>query len=167
MEAIGHYWQNLFAALVAKRFAVALVHSLRAGLLGRNWRGPKPIALTVYRSPFWRAEASCSKPAARVGGGGTARADAVAGALDARVSRPPQSAASRGGPGFSRVHALSQGPYTALATAILRQYPTARALRGVSRKRAAKLSYDGCHQVGAELAQQLMMRRRNLGRQSA
>jgi transposase len=29
MEATGHYWQNLFAALVAKGFAVALVNPLR------------------------------------------------------------------------------------------------------------------------------------------
>jgi hypothetical protein len=28
------------------------------------------------------------------------------------------------------------------------QYPTAQAFRGVSRKRLAKLSYDGRHQVG-------------------
>ena len=52
MEATGHYWQNLFAALVAKGFGVALVNPLRTHQLrGRNWRGPKPIALTVYRSP--------------------------------------------------------------------------------------------------------------------
>jgi transposase len=43
-----------------------------------------------------------------------------------------------------------------IATAILQRYPTAQALRGVSRKRLAKLSYDGRHQVGAELAQQLI-----------
>jgi transposase len=29
MEATGHYWQNLFAALVAKGYAVALVNPLR------------------------------------------------------------------------------------------------------------------------------------------
>jgi transposase len=40
---------------------------------------------------------------------------------------------------------------TALATAILHQYPTAQTFRGLSRKRLAKLSYDGRQQVGAEL----------------
>jgi transposase len=29
MEATGHYWQNLFAARVAKHYAVALVNPLR------------------------------------------------------------------------------------------------------------------------------------------
>jgi transposase len=29
MEATGHHWQNLFAALVAKDYAVALVNPLR------------------------------------------------------------------------------------------------------------------------------------------
>jgi hypothetical protein len=45
---------------------------------------------------------------------------------------------------------------TALATAILQQYPTAQAFRGLSRKRLAKLTYDGRHQVGTELAKQLI-----------
>jgi len=33
MEATGHYWQNLFAALVAHGYAVALVNPLRTQLL--------------------------------------------------------------------------------------------------------------------------------------
>jgi hypothetical protein len=45
---------------------------------------------------------------------------------------------------------------TELATAILHRYPTAQAFRGVSRKRLAKLTYDSPHQVGAELAEQLI-----------
>jgi len=45
---------------------------------------------------------------------------------------------------------------TGLATAILQQYPTARACRGVSHKRLAKLSYDGRHMVGEDLARQLI-----------
>ena len=45
---------------------------------------------------------------------------------------------------------------TGLATAILHRYPTAQAFRGLSCQRLAKLSYDGRHQVGKELAQQLI-----------
>lgn len=45
---------------------------------------------------------------------------------------------------------------TGLATAILHRYPTAQAFRGLSRKRFAKLSYDGRYQVGAKLAKQLI-----------
>jgi len=42
-----------------------------------------------------------------------------------------------------------------LATTILRHYPTAQAFHGLSRRRLAQLCYDGRHQVGAELAQEL------------
>jgi transposase len=45
---------------------------------------------------------------------------------------------------------------TDLATSILRQYPTEVAFRALSRKLLAKLSYDGRHRVGEELAQQLI-----------
>jgi transposase len=52
MEATGHYWQNLFAALVAKGFAVALVNPLRTHrFAGEELARTKPIASTVYRSP--------------------------------------------------------------------------------------------------------------------
>jgi len=43
-----------------------------------------------------------------------------------------------------------------LATAILRDYPTAAAFTGVSPRRLAGLRYDGRHKVGAELAQALL-----------
>ncbi len=45
---------------------------------------------------------------------------------------------------------------TALATAILAALPHRPSLRGLSRKRLAKLSYDGRHHVDAEHAQQLI-----------
>jgi transposase len=43
-----------------------------------------------------------------------------------------------------------------LATAILHDYPTAAAFRGVSVKRLAALRYDGRHQVGLDLARSLI-----------
>jgi hypothetical protein len=46
--------------------------------------------------------------------------------------------------------------HSPLATTILRHYPTAQAFHGLSRHRLAQLCCDGRHQVGAELAQQLI-----------
>src|SRR6266849_6573206 len=48
MEATGHYWQNLFAALVAQGYAVRW--SIRCALIAspaRSWRAPRPTASTV------------------------------------------------------------------------------------------------------------------------
>jgi len=39
MEATGHYWQNLFAALVAEGYAVALVNPLRTHRFCRRRAG--------------------------------------------------------------------------------------------------------------------------------
>jgi transposase len=43
-----------------------------------------------------------------------------------------------------------------LASAILRDYPTAAAFRGVSVRRLATMRYDGHHRVGLDLARQLI-----------
>jgi transposase len=111
MEATGHYWQNLFAAVVAKGFAVAPVNPLRthrfAGEELARTKTDRIDCLQIARFGAQKRPAPSQLPEAAVGR--TARADAVAGALDARISRAPQSAASPGRPGFSRVHALSQG----------------------------------------------------------
>lgn len=51
-----------------------------------------------------------------------------------------------------------------LAVAILREYPTAAAYRGVSVRRLASLRYDGRHQVGLDLARTLIdAARRSVG----
>jgi len=51
-----------------------------------------------------------------------------------------------------------------LAVAILRDYPTAAAFRGVSVRRLAALRYDGRHQVGLDLARTLIeAARRSVG----
>ena len=53
-----------------------------------------------------------------------------------------------------------------LATAIVREYPTARAFHSPSRRRLVQLCYDGRHQGGTELAQQLIeAAKTSIGRQ--
>ena len=67
MEATGHYWQNLFAALVAEGYAVALVNPLRTHPLlpAKSWRGPRPIASTTCRSPALARRNAGLRPACR------------------------------------------------------------------------------------------------------
>jgi transposase len=58
-----------------------------------------------------------------------------------------------GFPEFTRyVHSLD----SILATAILHEYPTAEAFLGLPWKKLAKLTYDGTHRVGEEIAKALV-----------
>src|SRR5216684_4425225 len=120
MEATGHYWQNLFAALVAQGYAVALVNPLRT----HRFAGEELARL---------------------------RARLMQDVVD-RVNQLHRLV-DLGFPEFTR---YLKNLNTQLATAILRQYPTAAAFRGLSYKRLARLSYDGRHRVGEELARQLI-----------
>src|SRR5262245_15065546 len=64
MEATGHYWKNLFAALVAGGFAVALLNPLRTRRLpGRTCNGPRPTP-----SMRWGSRASPRRSAHRPAG---------------------------------------------------------------------------------------------------
>jgi len=158
MEATGHYWQNLFAALVAKGFAVALVNPLRthrfAGEELARTKTDRVDCLQLGRFGAQKRPAPSQLPEPAV---------AELRELMRLRERLMQELVARlnqlhrlvdlGFPEFTR---YLKDLNTELASAILHQYPTAQALRGVSRKRLAKLSYDGRHQVGAELAQQLI-----------
>jgi transposase len=158
MEATGHYWQNLFAALVAKGFAVALVNPLRthrfAGEELARTKTDRIDCLQIARFGAQKHPAvSCLPEAAIEELRELVRLrERLMQEMVARVNQLHRLV-DLGFPEFTRyLKDLSTG----LATTILHQYPTARAFRGVSRKRLAKLSYDGRHQVGPELAQQLI-----------
>lgn len=58
--------------------------------------------------------------------------------------------------GFPEFTRYVKGLDSELATAILHDYPTAAAFRGISVQRLAGLRYDGRHRVGAELAGRLI-----------
>jgi transposase len=158
MEATGHYWQNLFAALVAHGFAVALVNPLRthrfAGEELARTKTDRVDCLQIARFGAQKRPAATDVP------------DTLVEELRELVrlrSRLVQDAVERvnqlhrlvdlGFPEFN--HYLGE-LNTQLATAILRQYPTAQAFHRLSRHRLAHLCYDGRHRVGAELAQQLI-----------
>lgn len=157
MEATGHYWQNVFAALAAGGFEIALLNPLRT-------------------RRFMEADLARSK---------TDEIDAVAIARFAQQKRPaptrlPDSATQElrelvrlrdrvvqdMGDAVRRLHRLVDLGFpeftryvksldSELATTVLREYPTAAAFPLLARP-LAKLVYDGRHKVGPELAGQLV-----------
>ena len=158
MEATGHYWQNLFAALVAKGFEVALVNPLRthrfAGEELSRTKTDRIDCLQIARFGLQKrpAPSQLPEPAVEELRELMRLRERLMQELVARLNQLHRLV-DLGFPEFTR---YLKDLNTELATAILHQYPTAQAFRGISRKRLAKLSYDGRHQVGAELAQQLI-----------
>lgn len=158
MEATGHYWKNLFAALVAKGYRVALINPLRTSRFAEeDMHRTKTDAIDALGIARFAAQ---KRPAiSRV-------ADSVAEDLRELVrlrDRLMQDLGDRvrqlhrvvdlGFPEFTRyVHTLD----SELATAVLKDYPTAEAFIGVRPKTLSNLKYDGRHFVGLELANQLL-----------
>ena len=166
MEATGHFWKNLFAVLAAAGHAIALVNPLRTHrFAGVDLERTKTDAIDAMGIARFAAE---KRPAV------TALPDALAEELRELVhlrDRLLQDFGDRvrqlhrlvdlGFPEFTRyVRTLD----SELAVAILRDYPTAAAFRGVSVRRLAALRYDGRHQVGLDLARTLIeAARRSVG----
>jgi transposase len=158
MEATGHYWQNLFAALVAHGYAVALVNPLRthrfAGEELARTKTDRIDCLQIARFGAQKRPAVTYLPDALVEELRELvrlRMRLIQGAVD-RVNQLHRLV-DLGFPEFTRYLGQLNSP---LATTILLHYPTAQAFHGLSRRRLAQLCYDGRHQVGAELAQQLI-----------
>src|SRR6266567_6125337 len=166
MEATGHYWKNLFAVLAATGHSIALVNPLRTHrFAGVDLERTKTDAIDAMGIARFAAN---KRPPA------TPLPDALAEELRELVhlrERLLQDFGDRvrqlhrlvdlGFPEFTRyVRTLD----SELATAILRDYPTAAAYRGVSVRRLAGLRYDARHQVGLDLARTLIdAARRSVG----
>lgn len=157
MEATGHYWKNLFAALVSAGYAIALLNPLRTyRFAAEDLERTKTDAIDALG--IARFAAQKRPPSTRL-------PDTVTEELRELVrlrERLLQDFGDRvrqlhrlvdlGFPEFTRyVHGLD----SELASAILHDYPTAAAFHGVSLKRLAALRYDTRHKVGLELAQTL------------
>ena len=143
MEATGHYWKNLFAALAAAGYAVALINPLRTHRFAaedlERTKTDAIDALGIARFAAQKRPASTQLP------------DAVTEELRELVrlrERLVQDFGDRlrqlhrvvdlGFPEFTRyVHSLD----SQLASTILHDYPTAAAFHGVSVKRLATLRY--------------------------
>jgi len=166
MEATGHYWKNLFAVLAAAGHTVALLNPLRTHRFADvDLERTKTDAIDAVGIARFAAQ---KRPPV------TPVPDALTEELRELVrlrERLLQDFGDRvrqlhrlvdlGFPEFTRyVRTLE----SELATAILRDYPTAAAFRGVSVRRLAALRYDGRHQVGVDLARTLIeVARRSVG----
>lgn len=158
MEATGHYWRNLFAALAAAGHAVALLNPLRTSrFAGEDLQRTKTDAIDALGIARFAAQ---KRPVpTRLPDGATQELrelmrlrDRLTQDLGDRV-RQLHRAVNLGFPEFTRhVRTLD----SELATAILHEYPTAEAFLGLPWKRLAKLCYDGRHKVGEEIAKGLL-----------
>jgi transposase len=158
MEATGHYWQNVFAALAGAGYGVALLNPLRTRrFAGEDLARTKTDAIDALGIARFAAQ---KRPVV------TQLPDTATQELRELVrfrDRLMQDFGDRvrqlhrlvdlGFPEFTR-HV--RGLDSELASAILHEYPTAEAFLGLPWKRLAKLCYDGRHKVGEELAKGLV-----------
>jgi transposase len=166
LEATGHYWKNLFAALVARGFPVALLNPLRTRRFAQeDLERTKTDAIDALGIARFAAQ---KRPAiTRLPDAATEELrelvrlrDRIVQEIGDRV-RQLHRLVDLGFPEFTRyVRTLD----SFLATALLRAYPTAKAFERVGPTRVSKLVYDGRHRVGQELATQLVeAARRSVG----
>jgi transposase len=158
MEATGHYWKNVFAALAASGFAVALLNPVRTKRFGdEDLQRTKTDAIDAVSIARFAAQ---KRPAVtRLPDGATDELrelvrhhDRLTQDFGDRV-RQLHRLVDLGFPEFKRyVRSLD----SQLATTILHEYPTAEAYLGLPWKRLAKLKYDGVHHVGEEIAKALV-----------
>jgi len=157
MEATGHYWKNLFAALVTRGIAVALLNPLRthrfAGEDLQRAHTDRIDALGIARFA-----AQKRPPATPVTASTTEELRELVRFRDRVVQdhcdrlRQLHRLVDLGFPEFTRHVDLD----SAMALAILRDYPTAAAFHGLSAHALAAVRYDGRHTIGVHLAQALI-----------
>lgn len=158
MEATGHYWQNLFATLAARGFAIALVNPLRTQRFAEEeLRRTKTDAIDALGlAAFGRQK---RPPPTRVPDRVTEELRELVHLRDRLVQdigdrvRQLHRLVDLGFPEFTR-HVPDLG--SMLATTILREYPTAMAFRSLPVHVLADVRYDGRHRVGEALAQALI-----------
>jgi transposase len=158
MEATGHYWRNLYAALVTAGFDVALLNPLRTRrfaeeeLQRTKTDAIDAVGIARFAAQKRPAVTKLPEPALLELRELVRLKQQVVQQLGDRV-RQLHRAVDLGFPEFTR-HVRTLG--SELATTILAHYPTAAAFRSVSVKKLARLVYDGRRQVGEELARTLI-----------
>jgi transposase len=155
LEATGHYWKNLLAALVAAGFAVALLNPLRTRRFAdEDLQRTKTDAIDALG--IARFAAQKRPPATRLPDAVTEELRELVRLRDRLVQdvgdrvRQLHRLVDLGFPEFTR-YVRDLG--AELATGLLRTYPTAAAFAGASLRQVAGLRYDGRHRVGEALAQ--------------
>ena len=158
MEATGHYWKNLFAALAAGGFPVALINPLRTHRFAQeDLERTKTDAIDALG--IARFAAQKHPPATRLPDQATEELRELVRHRDRLVQhfgdrvRQLHRLVDLGFPELTRyIRSLD----SELASAVLHDFPTAQAFQGVSVRRLARLCYDGRHRVGEELARSLI-----------
>jgi transposase len=159
MEATGHYWRNLYAALVIKGFAVAVINPLRTSRFAEEeLQRTKTDAIDALgiarfaaqkRPPITQLPESALDELREV----VRLKGQVLQQLGDRV-RQLHRTVDLGFPEFTcHVRTLD----SELATAILSLYPTAASLRTASVRKLARLCYDGSHHLGEAKARILIV----------
>jgi transposase len=158
MEATGHYWQNLFAFLVAEGFRVVLLNPLRTHrFAGEDLERTKTDAIDALGiARFARQKRPEPVPVP----------DEATRELRELVRLRDRLVAERhdrtnqlhrlvdlGFPEFTRYVKDLDGPR---ATTLLARYPTARAFAAEKPGRLAKVVYAGHNRIGDELASALV-----------
>ncbi len=158
LEATGHYWRNLFVALIAKDYAVAVLNPLRTARFAeeelRRTKTDAIDALGIARFAQQKRPRTTQLP------------DALSEELrelERLRERLAEDFASRlrqlhravdlGFPEFTRYLRTLESQ---LATTILSRYPTAASFRSVPAKKLARVVYDSSHKIGEELARALI-----------
>lgn len=158
MEATGHYWKNLFAALIAGGYTVSLVNPLRTHrFAGEDLERTKTDAIDALGIARFAAQ---KRPVAtKLPDSATEELRELVRLRDRLVQdfgdrvRQLHRLVDLGFPELTRyVRRLD----SELATSILKDYPTAEAFVGVRPRALSNLKYDGIHFVGLELATQLI-----------
>lgn len=158
MEATGHYWKNLFAALTTRGFQIALLNPVRTRrFAGEDLERTKTDAIDALGIARFALQ---KRPAVtRLPDTATEELRELVRHRDRLVqefgdrTRQLHRLVDLGFPEFMR-HVRSLD--TMLATAILHDYPTAEAFVGLRWKKLAKLRYDGVHIVGDQLARSIV-----------
>lgn len=158
MEATGHYWKNLFAALVSAGYQVAVLNPLQTHRFGGE---------TLERTKTDAIDAvSIARFAAQKRPVPTRLPDAATEELRELVRLRDRLVQDFGDrvrqlhrlvdlcfPEFTRfVHSLD----SQLATEILKVYPTAKAFERIPFRQLSRLKYDSRHRVGDALAKALI-----------
>ena len=158
LEATGHYWKNLFAALVTRGFVVSMINPLRSRRFAQeDLQRTKTDAIDALGLARFGAQ---KRPrVTRLPDLATDELRELVRLRDRLVqdfgdcTRRLHRLVDLGFPEFKRYvkHLDSQ-----LSTGLLQEYPTAKAFQAASVGPVARLRYDGRHRVGDALAKQLI-----------
>jgi transposase len=158
MEATGHYWRNLFAALISAGYSVSLLnprrtHAFAAESLERTKTDAiDALAIARFAKEKQPPPTQLREPLLDELRELVRLRDAIVQAFGDKI-RELHRLVDLCFPEFTRhVKTLN----SLLAGAILSRYPTAEAIRKVAPSKLAKLVYDGRRRVGDELARDLI-----------